>query len=65
MVGNPSGRAPATATGHDFAARWNPTLNGGAGGYQISPYQAPQSLAVGDGIWVFSYRDTTIQLDAH
>jgi len=62
MVGNPSGTSPATVSGHDFAARWDPSLNGGTGGYQISAYQQPQSLAVGEGTWVFSYADSTINI---
>jgi len=64
MVGNPSSSSPATLTGHDFAASWDPNLNGGAGGYHISGYQEPQTLAVGYGSWVFSYRDTTVSLHA-
>lgn len=64
MVGNPSATRPATVTGHDFAARWDQALNGGVGGYRISAYQAPEVLAVGEGIWAFSYRDTSIQVDA-
>ncbi|MFN2591767.1 MAG: IPT/TIG domain-containing protein [Candidatus Dormibacteria bacterium] len=64
MLGNPSRSGPASVTGHDFAAAWEPAANGGAGAYRISGYQEAQSLAVGSGTWVFSYRDTTIQLQA-
>jgi len=64
MVGNPSHSGPATVSGHDFAAAWDPSLNAGAGGYRISAYQEPQALAAGDGTWVFSYRDTTIRIQA-
>ncbi|MFN2569025.1 MAG: IPT/TIG domain-containing protein [Candidatus Dormibacteria bacterium] len=64
MIGNPSGTSPATATGHDFAARWDPDLNGGAGGYHISRYQEPQRLAVGEGMWVFTYHDTNLRVTA-
>jgi len=64
MVGNPSSSSPATLTGHDFAATWDPGLNGGAGGYHISGYQEAQSLPVGYGSWVFSYHDTTVSLQA-
>jgi len=64
MVGNPSGTSPATVTGHDFAARWDPSLNGGSGGYQISAYRQPQDLAVGEGTWVFSYVDSTVAIHA-
>jgi len=64
MVGNPSGTSSATVTGHDFAARWDRSLNGGSGGYQISAYQQPQSLAVGEGTWVFSYAPTTVAIRA-
>lgn len=64
MVGNPSGSSPATATGHDFAAAWDPDANGGAGGYQISAYREPQLLAVGEGTWVFAYVPTEIKITA-
>jgi len=64
MVGNPSGTSSAIVTGHDFAARWDPSLNGGTGGYQISAYRQPQSLAVGEGTWVFSYVDSTLRINA-
>lgn len=64
MVGNPSGTAPATVTGHDFAARWDPSLNAGVGGYHVSGYREAQTLAVGEGLWVFSYEPTTVALDA-
>ncbi|HUP71174.1 MAG TPA: SBBP repeat-containing protein [Acidimicrobiales bacterium] len=63
MVGNPSGVGPATITGHDFTARWNPSLNGGAGGYQVSGYRQSQDLAVGEGIWAFAYIATTLSVN--
>ncbi|HVE47253.1 MAG TPA: IPT/TIG domain-containing protein [Acidimicrobiales bacterium] len=62
MVGNPSGTGPAAVSGHDFAARWDPNLNSGAGGYRLSDYRQPRVLGVGEGIWVFTYQDTTIQI---
>lgn len=61
MVGNPSGTATATVSGHDFAALWDPALNSGAGGYRISGYREPQPLEVGQGAWVFSYETTTLK----
>ncbi|HUP69358.1 MAG TPA: kelch repeat-containing protein [Acidimicrobiales bacterium] len=61
MVGNPSTR-PATVTGHDFAARWDPALNDGAGGYRVSGYREPQPLDVGEGTWVFSYVRTAVHI---
>lgn len=64
IVGNPSGVSPATVSGHDFAAQWDPALNGGGGGYRISGYREPQTLAVGTGTWVFSYVRTLISIDA-
>lgn len=64
MVGNPSGVVPARVSGHDFAARWDPDLNEGAGGYRISGYREDQTVAVGEGIWAFSFVPTTINLDA-
>lgn len=64
MVGNPSATSPATVSGHDFGARWDPSLSGGSGGYRMSAYQEVQQLAVGEGMWAFSYRDTTLQLSA-
>lgn len=64
MVGNPSGTGTSTISGHDFTARWDPSLNGGAGGYHISDYQQTQELAIGEGIWAFSYRDTNLRLRA-
>lgn len=60
MVGNPSGRSRARVTGQDYAARWDPRLNNGAGGYHISTFRQPQSLAVGEGMWAFAFRPTTI-----
>lgn len=62
MVANPSADGPVTATGFDFAARWDPTLENGTGGYRISGYRETQTLAVGEAVWVFSYRPTTIEL---
>jgi hypothetical protein len=62
MVGNPSAADPATVSGHDFAATWDPSLNGGAGGYHISAYRAVQALPVGGGAWVFSYASTTVSI---
>lgn len=64
MVGNPSANSSATVTGHDFAAAWDSTLNGGAGGYRISAYRAPETLAVGQGTWVFSYLTTEVHIVA-
>jgi hypothetical protein len=62
MIGNPSGGGPVTVAGQDFAARWNPALNDGMGGYLFAGYRASDRLAVGEGAWVFSYADTTIQI---
>jgi len=62
MVGNPSSSRSAVVSGHDFAARWDPSLNGGAGGYDISGYRAPQRLGVGQGDWVFAYAATTVNI---
>ena len=62
MVGNPSGLTSATVTGHDYAATWDPTLDGGAGGYVLSGYREPQPLRAGEGAWVFSYTSTTIDV---
>lgn len=62
MVGNPSGAGPATATGHDFAARWDPNLNAGAGGYHVSGYRQAQELAVGQAMWAFSYVATELSI---
>lgn len=64
MVGNPSGTQAVVVSGHDFAARWDPALNGGAGGYHISGHREEQALPVGEASWVFSYRDTTVALRA-
>lgn len=64
MVGNPSGTAPVVVSGHDFTARWDPLANGGSGGYRVSGYQEQQTLAVGEGIWAFSYRDTIVSAAA-
>lgn len=62
MVGNPSVSGPTTVTGHDFTARWDPALSSGVGGYHISSYREPSVLAVGEGIWAFSYVDTTVKI---
>ncbi|MCA1571829.1 MAG: kelch repeat-containing protein [Acidimicrobiales bacterium] len=62
MVGNPSGTGPSTVSGHDYVARWDPALNGGDGGYQVSGYREAQPLPVGEGLWVFSFVDTTIAI---
>ena len=62
MVGNPTTR-PVTVSGFDFAARWDPALNGGAGGYHLSGYRPSQTLTTGQGIWVFSYHDATVKID--
>jgi chitodextrinase len=62
MVGNPSGERRARVTGHDFAAKWDPSANGGAGGYRISRYRQPQRIDVGEAIWVFSYRKTKVKI---
>ncbi|HVE47970.1 MAG TPA: SBBP repeat-containing protein [Acidimicrobiales bacterium] len=64
MVGNPSA-GPARVTGHDFAARWDPILNGGAGGYHMSGYRQAQDLAVGEGIWAFSFVPTELAIQRH
>lgn len=64
MVGNPSATSSAEVSGHDFAATWDPTLNAGAGGYHISGFREARSLAVGSGVWVFSYRETTVEVRA-
>lgn len=55
MVGNPSARDGAVIKGHDFAVRWDPTINDGGGGYRISGYREPEVLAAGEGAWVFNY----------
>jgi hypothetical protein len=64
MVGNPSATSPATVSGHDFAAAWDQSLNGGAGGYRISGYQEPQTLQVGQGSWVFAYNAATVNIQS-
>ncbi|HUP70297.1 MAG TPA: hypothetical protein VM142_10845 [Acidimicrobiales bacterium] len=51
-------------TGHDFFARWDPSLNDGAGGYHVSGYREPQDLATGEGAWVFAFQRTDIKLAA-
>ena len=62
MVGNPSA-GPVSVSGFDYAARWDPAMNAGGGGYHLSGYRQSQTLAVGEGIWVFSYRAATISID--
>lgn len=64
MVGNPSGTSVATLSGHDFVATWDPALDNGSGGYHLSGLRQPVSLAVGEGAWAFSYRQTTLSIDA-
>jgi len=58
MIGNPSATSAVTASGYDFAARWDPA----SGSYRISAYQQPQTLAVGEGMWAFSFADTTLNI---
>lgn len=62
MIGNPSGAGSSAVSGHDFTARWDSSLNGGSGGYQVSGYREPQRLGVGQGLWVFSYEPTRIRV---
>jgi len=64
IVGNPSSSSSATVSGHDFAATWHPEFNAGAGGYEMSGYQHDEGVPLGAGIWVFSYRDTLINIQA-
>lgn len=64
MLGNPSGLAPAEARGHDFAARWDPAGNEGAGAYVMSAYRAPVTLAIGEGAWAFTFVGTEIHIEA-
>ena len=59
MVADPT-NAPVTVSGFDYAARWDPAANSGAGGYIMSGYRQAQTLAVGQGMWVFSYTRTTV-----
>lgn len=63
IVGNPS-RGPAQISGHDFAARWDPTLNTGAGGYRISGFRETSPIERGEGAWAFSCRDTRVVIRA-
>ena len=57
MVGNPT-TTPASVSGHDFAAVWDAQ----AGAYRMSGYRQPQSLAVGEGAWTFSYSATEVRI---
>ncbi len=61
MVGNPTSR-PVSVSGFDYAARWDARLNDGRGGYHLSGYRQAQTLAPGEGLWVFAYRATTITM---
>lgn len=63
MVGNPSGTDAVSVSGHDFIARWDGSLNSGAGGYRVSGHRQVETLGVGQGVWAFSYSDTVIRLD--
>jgi len=62
LIANPSAQGPVTVSGYDFAARWDPALGNGAGGYRYSKLREPLSLALGEGMWVFSYTATTITI---
>lgn len=62
IVGDASSVSASVVTGQDFAATWDPSMNGGAGGYQVSNYRSPVSLSVGQGAWVFSYEATFIAI---
>jgi chitodextrinase len=64
MVGNPSGTKRATVSGFDFGAVWDQSLNSGAGGYRMTGYRKPARLEPGEGMWVFSYRKTTVKVRA-
>jgi len=64
MVGNPFATTAAVVSGYDYAAHWDPDMNSGAGGYRISGYQEPQRLAVGEGVWTFSYSPTQVRIEA-
>lgn len=61
MVGNPSSSSPVKVDGYDFAALWDQSLNNGAGGYHMSGYRQAATLPVGQGAWVFSYGQTSIE----
>ena len=63
MVANPSATTAVRVAGFDYAARWDPTMHGGAGGYHLSGFRQAQTLAVGEGLWVFSYTATTVAID--
>ncbi|HET7486720.1 MAG TPA: kelch repeat-containing protein [Acidimicrobiales bacterium] len=63
MVANPSATGAVQVSGFDYAARWDPTMNHGAGGYHLSAFRQAQVLAVGEGMWVFSYTDTRVAID--
>lgn len=60
MVGNPSSTSPAVVSGYDFGARWDRSTSS----YEISEPREPMEVKVGEGIWVFSYEDSTIQIEA-
>lgn len=62
MVGNPSATGPVSVAGADYAARWLPGLNDGAGGYEMSGLREPKTLAIGEGAWVFSFSETTVRI---
>lgn len=57
MVGNPT-NGQVSVTGHDFAATWDAQ----AGTYRMSGYREPQALAVGEGVWTFSYMQTEVHI---
>ena len=61
LVGNPTA-GPVKVSGYDYAARWDPKLHSGAGGYVLSRYRQPLTLGVGEGLWVFSYSDSTVTI---
>lgn len=61
LVGNPAA-APVRVSGYDYAARWDRRLNAGAGGYQMSGYRQAETLAPGEGMWVFAYTASTVTI---
>lgn len=63
MVGNPSATKASSVSGYDYAARWDPTLNAGAGGYAMSGYRAATSLRPGEGSWVYSFSATQVLIN--